>query len=305
MLSYEIVMADKPTQIKEWATNNTALKTEPANSFKKTGFPVSQPPVNFVNWVLFNIYKWIDYFDSNISGTGGQGGFTYTHNSTTPRIELPFVLSSGTNALTQIEVLKKKTASVGGVSVTPNSGTGTVDAGTTSLGSPSALTYNSGPFTAPNNETVNGTGASFSISLRIITVSGEQYIDTNNTDIIYRWPNSPEVLSAVETDNDILSFRLSYYTMKISDGSFIDLTITTRGSALTLLPYILSNNTLYLIGANSESEMSSGNCIIWQLPSSMIQSFYNPSDSNYRYHQIVDPHADNVNRDSCSNLQKS
>ena len=104
-------MADRPQTIKEWATNSDSIIHEPAESFKKKGFPVFEPPLDFFNWILNNIYKWIDYIESLV---GSRGTLRYFHSSSVPRIQLPYDFKPE-NKLAQIEVLKKENTDVSGV----------------------------------------------------------------------------------------------------------------------------------------------------------------------------------------------
>lgn len=118
----------KPTEIREWATSRTALKTEPGDGQKRTGFTIEQPSVNVLNWVLNNIYRWIDFFNEGGTGTGGGGGYLYhEHNTSRIRVEIPFTLPAS-NKLAALEVLQRMNVSVGGVSSTAYSGTGAVTA---------------------------------------------------------------------------------------------------------------------------------------------------------------------------------
>ena len=103
----------RPSGLKEWASEKSSLITEPGDGQKKTGFTIEQPSVNVVNWVLNNIYRWIDYFDLNTGG--GSGGLTHVHNSSRPRLQIPFNLPVG-NKLSGLTVSKRIEESVGGVS---------------------------------------------------------------------------------------------------------------------------------------------------------------------------------------------
>lgn len=113
-------MATRPDK-KNFADSNIAIKTQPSDGFLSNGFTITQPPVNFFNWILNNIYRWIQYFDENV---GKNVSFGHVHSNNTPGIELPFSFS-GPNIQSQVEVLKRTTDTlpIGG---TPNSGSGSV-----------------------------------------------------------------------------------------------------------------------------------------------------------------------------------
>ena len=133
----------RPTTPSLWASESTAISNEPALGYKQTGFPVSQPPVDYMNWALQNIYQWIDYFDG--AGVGGGGGLTITFDSSRPRIQLPFALPAD-NQLAAIEVFKRETAAVGGISSSVHSASGAVEAGSVT---PASYTYGTDAYTSP------------------------------------------------------------------------------------------------------------------------------------------------------------
>ena len=103
----------RPTTPKLWASDPAAISNEPPLSYRQAGFSAAQPPADYMNWALQNIYQWIDYFDG--AGVGGGGGLTITFDSSRPRIQLPFALPAD-NQLAAIEVFKRETAAVGGIS---------------------------------------------------------------------------------------------------------------------------------------------------------------------------------------------
>ncbi len=135
-------MAEKPSSIKEWATSESALIQEPNDAQKRTGFGVEQPSVNVFNWVLNNVYRWIDYLDGDddTSSSTGTSSFTHEHKTARPRIQLPFSFSSLTSKLEQIEVFKRSESSVGGIGGTNYEGTEGVTY-TPPSQTPSSLSY--------------------------------------------------------------------------------------------------------------------------------------------------------------------
>lgn len=61
-------MSDQPTEIPEWATNDTAAEiTEPSSADKLTGWVKDeQPGAQHMNWILHRIYLWILWFSNGI-----------------------------------------------------------------------------------------------------------------------------------------------------------------------------------------------------------------------------------------------
>ena len=74
-------MAEKPSTLPQWSTTG-GTTTEPTAGQKAAGFAVgTKPPAKWVNWLLNNIYQWIQYLDAPV-GTGAGAGFSATGGST-------------------------------------------------------------------------------------------------------------------------------------------------------------------------------------------------------------------------------
>jgi hypothetical protein len=61
----------KPTKYPEWATDVTAIITEPTNTKKQQGWVAEKPPEGYFNWLQNLTYEWIKFFDE-----GGASGIT-------------------------------------------------------------------------------------------------------------------------------------------------------------------------------------------------------------------------------------
>lgn len=74
-------MAEKPTTLPEWATD-VGTTVEPAAGQKAAGFAVStRPPARWVNWLLNNLYTWMQYLNAPV-GTGAGPGLEATGGAT-------------------------------------------------------------------------------------------------------------------------------------------------------------------------------------------------------------------------------
>ena len=74
-------MSTKPTTLPTWATTG-GTTVEPSAGQKAAGFAVStRPPARWVNWLLNNLYTWMQYLDAPV-GTGAGPGLAGTGGST-------------------------------------------------------------------------------------------------------------------------------------------------------------------------------------------------------------------------------
>ena len=245
----------RPTTPKIWANSGQAIINEPAQGYRQTGFPVSQPPADFLNWVLNNLYQWTDYFDTNI---GGRGGLTITFMTARPRIQLPFSLPAGDNKLDSIDVFKRGESSLGGVSTSANSGTGTVSAPTTAS---AAITYGvDGRSARVGNRSFTVRPAGELSGNELPTASGGGY-------------SFPEI--NLWTDRNWYSLRIQSASMN-SSGTITSMSLESAESGIASDTYssgtlasvgrTLMNNT-WLIGAPSQSDIAAGRCKVWTFSS--------------------------------------
>jgi hypothetical protein len=74
-------MAEKPTTLPKWATD-AGTTVEPAAGQKAAGFVVStRPPARWANWLLNNLYTWMQYLNAPV-GTGAGPGLEATGGAT-------------------------------------------------------------------------------------------------------------------------------------------------------------------------------------------------------------------------------
>lgn len=74
-------MAEKPTDLPEWATTG-GTTLEPSAGEKAAGWTAStRPPARWMNWLLNLIYKWVQYLNAPV-GTGAGAGMAATGGST-------------------------------------------------------------------------------------------------------------------------------------------------------------------------------------------------------------------------------
>ena len=254
-------MPQKPTQIREWATGSTALIQEPADSYKRIGFPVSQPPVNFFNWIFNNIYKWIAFFNESIS----SGGFLYhIHQTARSRIQVPFTLPE-TNKISSLQILKREEALVGGVSNTAYSGTGAVTAGT---GGSQGLTF----LTTPDltNDYYGTIGLASGLNISSNTISAESFVtregvlggsgfayntrDENGNLFIINGIERGRFVAEILSNGNARSFQFP-------TGAGVGDTESER----IIQSFNNTNPNIYMLAGNSASEVSLGKCIIWDV----------------------------------------
>lgn len=53
----------KPTSLPRWATDGSALLTEPSSGKKDVGWEVEEPPADWMNWLQNLVYQWLHYLD--------------------------------------------------------------------------------------------------------------------------------------------------------------------------------------------------------------------------------------------------
>ena len=268
-------MADRPDTIKEWATSPTAEIEEPTENFKKQGFGITQPSVRFFNWILNNIYKWINYFDD---ASLSQGEINTTFVSARPRIQLPFNFKEG-NKLSQIEVFKKGTAdNVGGVSGSLLSGSGSISRGGLVEGS---FTYVAGEFPeiqvtlTPAIQFEYGSAFSPEATfvgnlikyspgvLLVVTGGGGTRIALGI--LILGRPRPAEGFRITNLRLDSALGNIRELVFSNLQGRFVEI---TDSAEMLILGDLLRDNVIYLVGAVSQSSMNLGKCIIWQIDNS-------------------------------------
>src|SRR5690606_27107546 len=94
-------MADRPTQVPEWATGEGADIVEPPAGKKEQGWVQGEkPPAGFFNWLFSLLTRWIAWLADRI-GDDGAGGVTVKgiKSSTTDRIAGEFERADGQMAL--------------------------------------------------------------------------------------------------------------------------------------------------------------------------------------------------------------
>ena len=269
-------MADRPETIKEWATSPTAEIEEPTENFKKQGFGIAQPSVRFFNWILNNIYKWIDYFDQGINS---EGGFNHAHQTSRNRIQLPFSFRRG-NKLSQIEVFRKGTDSLSDVG-NSNSGSSAITTGSEQAGS---LTYVGGNTAAVTGASYNG-----------VYVFGGSALDSrfyikgltsNGVSAIFTLSETNFVSGDLKTSGGFFKnpttsagFFLTNISFSLVTGSLFRLTFlffdADGDSVGTESPYgsygfddLIADNDIFLIGYNSRIGTITGKAIVWRIDSS-------------------------------------
>ena len=249
-------MADRPQTIKEWATSPDSRIHEPTESLKKKGFPVFEPPLDFFNWVLNNIYKWIDYIEDLI---GARGTLRFFHSSTTPRTQLPYELKPE-NKLSQIEVLKRENVLIGGVAASSNSGSVDVEGGQVSEG---GLTYVGG------NTVERSYNPSLSFSgklsyekgtIRFLKNPDDDFLNRGTTRALFRG-SSGDFDSRDRLVIELMKIRIT--NGELVEGSFHASLGVNRND--DTWRRVLRNNQIFLIVSLNETKALASECVIWNL----------------------------------------
>lgn len=264
----------KPTGLKEWASNDNAIIKAPVESYQRAGFPVGQPPADFLNFVFNNLYGWVDYIDSQ--GSLGTGGMVHQHKTARPRIQLPFTLPAQDKS-SSIEVWKRSEVSVGGVGTTEFVGAGRIEGGQsggnfaytggeTDLYSYTAdngvvrrgrFTFTGGLMRGPLGSDNAGVfpsavaagGSGSEVVLLRNQISSQGLDDVVLEDDHYPPPQEPKVL--------------------FSDGTIQNLILRgddfPNNRSSVVKDIFRDEAGIYLAAANSEADFTAGRCIIWDL----------------------------------------
>ena len=285
----------RPPNLKKWATDENSLVVEPSNSFKRLGFLVSSPAVNFFNWLYKRLFDWIDFFEN---GSRNSSFIYHQYRSARPNVELPFALPA-TNKLQALEVLKRTEESVGGVSETNYSGSGSVTAATSTEGRAGRLTYTASQTGSSLNGVVSDSPWSYGQGIASVeadrddgvsahvfgpSVSPSSRRNTNPTPALlvsrrrrhYMYPVSLRVETS--TGNMLLlNFRLW------REGGWQDSSDRrdTRSVREALGSALLTRERPYLVIGENLSEIARANCILWRVQSSDYSGlFYETEASN-------------------------
>ena len=264
--------SQKPTSLAEWATMMQALVSEPPDSFKQLGFTTSQPTVNHFNWVFKNLYEWVCFLDSQAGG-----GFLYhEHDTSRPRIHIPFSLPSS-GKLANLEVLKKTNGSVAGVSATAYAGTASVMAGDEGQ---EELTFVAGRTAAGNYGGFNSASGllyrnflipSSDLPLVEGTRSGAKIIKGQGSTIDFdedegRGSGIFELSGTRERAVFWLG-GVEISTGRMVNGTLFAATNESGGNQNNFWSEVFASNQVYVIAANSAQGLAEGNCVIWDLNS--------------------------------------
>lgn len=234
-------MASRPT-VDSFAESDSALKSRPPTSFLADGFGVSQPVVNFFNWVLSNLYEWVRYLDAS-SGRGES--FEVAFSSTRRLIQLPFTLSQGEDKKTQISISKKEDGNV-------DPGSSAVEQTFNADGV--QINVRSGVFTSPKFSIVGATDneASYRYASGDLHIEFEGSVPSNHFDSVSIVRNSIELVNLSFNESDIEQ-------ISISGSLSTELTLDTSGfDSSSGLFKIDTNGVGYYEGGNFKKFTASG-----------------------------------------------
>lgn len=87
-------MADRPTQVPEWATDPGADVVEPPEAKKEIGWQQGEkPPAGFFNWLFAQLTRWIAWFAQEIKERT-EGGISVPGGVESPSVQANLVLAS-------------------------------------------------------------------------------------------------------------------------------------------------------------------------------------------------------------------
>ena len=164
-------MAEKPIDIKTFATDSNAIITKPDPGLLSEGFTNAQPRVSVFNWLVNTIYRWIDYFDVN---KDSEDSIQFQHLVAKHYpIELPFIFRDNVRSKYQIEVYKLEDGNIQGT-IGSHQGSGTV------TNSPAGFSFVSGNLdNAPTGKVIASREKNYATSQFTFNSSLTGISDTN------------------------------------------------------------------------------------------------------------------------------
>ena len=252
----------RPTN-NDFATNPNSLVTKPDDAYLDRGFTLTQPPVNFFNWIIKNLYQWARYLDEQ----SGQGDvFSHTYTSTVQLIEIPFELSGDTDTAkkAEIEVLRRMQHGIGG---------NEIGVGSQAIGVSSGRTFN-----ITTGAIFTGTGLSISTSS---STQSANPLRLRASSTFFTNPTATQVYEAL-SQSGINVFSLSGTNATgnvgyIDNVAFNSINKNLEGITLNAgLSNAFFNRFFYrkslgdvaqyyLLAGRTSAEVNAGNCLVYRL----------------------------------------
>ena len=270
-------MATKPT-VNSFATDSSASVQMPTTSYLNRGFTISQPPVNFMNWIIKNLYDWIRYLEEEVKDqqvTVEGIMFNHTHDTNRKLIELPFTFDTR-SLKSQVLIRKLDQQAVGGTSSTVWSGSGRVTI-TVVPGREAGISYSTGTLSHPlltvTTTSDTAAGLVFQASSKLFAGKTNVLEGTINTNLFTVTGTGAPISGKI---------RLNTIAIKRSGGVLSGmkptLGITDDFLNRQALVSMLNGKNWYLVAAQSLSEATKGNAIIYNMSSATIPSYHSKSD---------------------------